>query len=132
MTCSAGPWAGKLVTGDDVNGIFYSVDTNGITTPFDLGVPQPEAYAIIPTNQDYYCTLINSGTILRVPRNYFTNFVGSLLVADEFSYPHMVQWDAAQTNFTVRYVPLPSSPGVLPNPEGATFAPLMLPTIECP
>jgi hypothetical protein len=129
-----GPWAAKIVTGDDIASVLYTVDTNGVTTawPGLWGINQPEAYVVIPTNQDLYCTLYNAQAVVRVAKDYFTNYVGDLLVADEYNYLSILRWDPAQTNVTVRYVPLPATLGSAPNVEGATFAPITLKPLDCP
>ena len=128
-----GPWAGKVLTGDEGNGILYTIDTNGTVIPYDLGIA-PDHFVLIPTNQDLYlCDYGKSpGQILKLSRAFLTNYVGDLLITQEgggSSYPpglFIVKWSG--TNFTSQFI----NGNVVTNGfvqlEDAAFAPLNLPS----
>ncbi|SPE54220.1 hypothetical protein SBV1_1770008 [Verrucomicrobia bacterium] len=135
-----GPWAGRLMTGDEEQHLIYAVATNGVTTPFDLGI-SPEVMLLIPTNQDLYVADYYSSEILKVSRTWFTNFVGDLLIVQSGEYlpgsplptpgPQLfiVSWDAITTNFVTLDIGFPN---VSDNFEGATFAPIDIPSQPLP
>ncbi|TSA41349.1 MAG: hypothetical protein D4R57_00715 [Verrucomicrobiales bacterium] len=134
-----GPWAGKIVTGDEVNfpPLIYAIASNGVvtnydTTTFTSGGILPEDFDIIPANQDLYVCDQARSAVAKLSRNYFTNFVGDLLITDELSSPHsmfIVHWNAATTNFTTVPIPFQYSDGVEGMFEHVTFAPLNLPPL---
>ena len=133
-----GPWAGKIITGDEVNGIIYTVDTNGAAYPYSLGIDQPEDYEIIPANQDLYVCdeSYQGGAIMKLPAAYFTNYVGQLLITREGGSQatpgklFIVGWDSAITNFvltSITYIRPDGTGGLL---EHAAFAPIDIPYIR--
>ena len=140
-----GPWAGKIITGDE-NALpiplIYTIATNGtittnITTSLIPGGIATEDFDIIPANQDLYCvdyrnTNPAASAIARLSKNYFTNYVGDLLIteAGENAPPgnlFVVHWDASTTNFIVHKVPFKRSDGSTGRFEHVTFAPIDLP-----
>jgi hypothetical protein len=133
-----GPWAGKIITGDEANGIIYTVDTNGAVYPYVLGIDLPEDYEIIPANQDLYVCdeSYQGGAIMKLPAVYFTNYVGQLLITkegDNHSIPgklFIVGWDGATGNFvlnSITYIRPDGTAGLL---EHAAFAPIDIPYIK--
>jgi hypothetical protein len=137
-----GPWAGRLLTGDEsardeyerLQPLIYAVDPNGVAESFALGI-EPEDFDIIPPDQDLYCADIyggsaTNGAVLKLSRTLLSNHVGDLLVtqAGEGSNPaklSIVHWDG--TNFVIRNILYPSAyyGGHF---EHVTFAPLDLPS----
>jgi hypothetical protein len=99
-----GPWAGKILTGDEDYGILYTIE--------DL----------------YVCDYYNS-RILKLSRSLFSNYVGDLLITQEGgvgSIPaelFVVNWDG--TNFISREINVSA---YTTESEDATFAPLSLPS----
>ena len=137
-----GPWAGRIITGDENLHVIYAIDTNGVTKTFNLGI-DPEDFDIIPTNQNLYACdhdLPNplggpSGAIVKFPASYFSNHVGDLLITDagEVNPPaklFIVHWDAVHTNFvttSISYIRPSGAPGDF---EHVTFAPVDIPYIS--
>jgi hypothetical protein len=130
-----GPWAGKIVTGDELDQSIFTIDTDGVVTKYFStniifqGI-QPEDFEIIPPNQDLYACDPNFGQIMKLSRAFLANYVGDLLItqAGEFAQGgklFIVHWDG--TGFVVRSIPYIryGSPGHL---EHVTFAPINLPS----
>ncbi|HTQ51007.1 MAG TPA: Ig-like domain-containing protein [Candidatus Acidoferrales bacterium] len=127
-----GPWAGKILTGDEDWGILYTIATNGTITPYDLGIA-PEHYALIPANQDLYVCDFNDVRILKMSHTFLTNYVGDLLITQEGgnngNYPSelfIVNWNG--TNFVTRAINANVITNGVGEFEDATFAPLNLPS----
>lgn len=105
------------------------VTTNDTTTLFADGIPT-EDLDLIPAGQDLYACDYYGNAVVKVSRDYFTNYVGQLLITQEgatMSDParfFAVRWDAATTNFVVRNILNYPSPV-----EHVTFAPVNLPPV---
>jgi hypothetical protein len=131
-----GPWAGKIITGAEsaLDGNFnhqpliHAIDTNGAVRSFMLDI-EPEDFDIIPPNQDLYCVDFDNSAVVKLRRDYFTNYVGGLLITqagefDPVAHPSklfVVQWDNDTTNFVIHSL---TGPGKF---EHVTFAPINLP-----
>jgi hypothetical protein len=133
-----GPWAGKILTGDegflDENSqqrpLIYTVDTNGAVASFALGI-HPEDFDIIPPNQDLYACDPASSQIMKLSRSLLTNYVGDLMITDagEFGGPaklFIVHWDGSE--FEIRAIPYIHTNGFGGQFEHVTFAPINLPS----
>jgi hypothetical protein len=145
-----GPWAGKILTGDEDEDVLYTIDTNGTVTPYDATTIFPtgigsEDFDLIPTNQDLYvCAPAsddpngNQGIIYKLPHAMFNPYVGDLLITqsgdsyfryDGFANPppelFIVHWDATNAVFNARGIPLSVSGMEF---EHVTFAPINLPS----
>ncbi|MCX6884034.1 MAG: hypothetical protein NTX27_03220 [Verrucomicrobia bacterium] len=135
-----GPWAGKILTGDETvsqpywvpHGIIYATDTNGVTTSHALGI-HPEDFDIVPPDQSLYCLNYDGSAskILKLSKSLLTNYVGDLLItqAGESHVEaklYFVHWTG--TNFMTRSISLPTSvfSGQF---EHVTFAPIELPNL---
>jgi len=123
-----GVWAGKVLTGDEYDGVIYAIDTSGTATPYSLGI-YPEDFDLIPPDQDLYCT-DSGGAILKIPRACFADYVGQLLItqAGEHMQPaalYVVRWHGGPV-VSVRS-PYPS--GFSGHFEQVTFAPVSLPPL---
>jgi hypothetical protein len=144
-----GPWAGKIITGDEDEDVLYTIDTNGTVTPYDATTIFPtgigsEDFDLIPTNQDLYtCNPATYdpngvyGTIFKLPHTLLNSYVGDLLITqagdgtfryDGFANPppelFIVHWDATNAVFNARGIPGPTSDLEM---EHVTFAPINLP-----
>jgi hypothetical protein len=123
-----GPWAGKILTGDEDTRTIYAIASDGTTTTNSLGI-DPEDFDLIPDSQDLYCVDVNNHRILRLSNLYFSNHVGKLLITDagEISLQggklFVVQWNGA--SFVTNSIPHPSGDTF----EHVTFAPIALPTL---
>ena len=120
-----GPWAGKILTGDESEGLLYAIDTNGVVTTFNLNIDS-EDFDLIPSNQDFYCCDELNNAVLELPASIFTNHVGDLLITEageEQDTPTLfiVHWDG--TNFIT-----PSVSAYGSEFEHGSFAPINLPT----
>ena len=119
-----GPWAGKIITGDEIAHAIYAVATNGVFTTNYLGI-DPEDFDIIPPNQNLYACDYENNRIVKLPASYLTNYVGDLLItqAGEPFNPRLfvVHWDTTITNFVTRVIPYNS------HFEHVSFAPIDLP-----
>ena len=128
-----GPWAGKVITGDETTRQIYAIAADGAVTSFELGIA-PEDFDIIPPNQDLYCVNYRynePSTVLKLSRQVLANYVGDLVVtqAGEVSggaAVFIVSWNG--TAFAVRRIPLPPATGA--HFEHVTFAPLNLPALN--
>jgi hypothetical protein len=134
-----GPWAGKIITGDEIESILYAIDTNGVVTSFTTsnlwyrGGIRSEDFDIIPTNQDLYICSPTYGNIYKLSRNYFTNYVGDLLITQAGETgPNpglfIVSWDNSITNFVVRSISYDNHYNE--EFEHASFAPIDLPAVS--
>jgi hypothetical protein len=126
-----GPWAGKILTGDEDAGILYTIDTNGTVTPYDLGIA-PDDFNLIPSNQDLYVLDQGNnspGELFKVSKDLFANYVGKLLISQEGinTSPGLfiVSWDG--TNFLSLAIDSQAY-GIYYPQEDTTFAPLNLPS----
>ncbi len=135
-----GPWAGKIITGDEdardenqnPRPLIYTVATNGEVASYAFGI-HPEDFDIVRANQDLYCVDYQgaSSTILKLSRNYLTNFIDDIVVTQAGEPPapgaklFFVHWDS--TNFVVRSLSLPDK--YAGRFEHVTFAPISLPPV---
>src|SRR5205807_474398 len=97
-----GPLAGTILTGDEKDNKLFTIDTNGLVTPYAISA-LVENLNLIPTNQDLYVADAGTagkanGIIWKVSRNSLTNFVGDILVTDEGNVDttpllEIVHWD---------------------------------------
>jgi len=82
-----GPWAGKILTGNESDFRLLTIDTNGVVTPWPFAAPA-ENLNLIPANQDLYAVDAGNagstnGRVWKISRNAFTNYVGDILVTHE-------------------------------------------------
>lgn len=127
-----GPWAGKILTGDEFQGILYTVATNGNVNSYDLGIA-PDDFILIPANQDLYVCDYGKDRIIKLSRTFLTNYVGDLLITQESgnngNYGNelfIVNWGG--TNFVTRAITGSVVTNGIGEFEDAAFAPLNLPS----
>jgi len=111
--------------------VIYAVDINGTATPYPLGI-YPEDFDLIPPDQDLYCTAYEDlgGAILKIPRAYFADYVGQLLITQAGEHMqsaalYIVRWDGGP----VVSVRIPYPTGYSGHFEQVTFAPVSLPPL---
>ncbi|TAK95433.1 MAG: hypothetical protein EPO07_15500 [Verrucomicrobia bacterium] len=135
-TSSWGPWAGKLLTGDESQHKIYAIDADGLVTTYQTtnwvaaGI-DAEDFDFIPANQDLYVCDLTSSQLLKVSQSYFTNYVGDLLITHSgdslftgsAGALFIVHWDSTNSVFTARRIPKDNDEF-----EHATFAPCSLPS----
>jgi len=132
-----GPWAGKLLTGDEFLHVIYAVDTNGVITPYYLGI-DPDTLLLIPEDEDLYCVDFRSAhsLVLKLDRRILADHIGDILVVQAGEEPSptpgpvifIIRW--TEGGFRTWSIPLNDH---FPAPdffEKAAFAPLSLPTIN--
>ena len=127
-----GPWAGRVVTGDEDLALIFAVDVSGVTQSFNLGIAT-EDFDVVPPNQDLYCVLHNdvgASEVLKLSKTLLTSYVGDVLItqAGEGTFTpqlFLVHWTG--TDFAIRSISLPGSFGG--HFEHVTFAPLTLPDL---
>jgi hypothetical protein len=124
-----GPWSGKIITGDEITGTLYLVDTNGTVTSTNIGI-HCESIQIIPPDQSLHlCD--PTGPIFKVSKDYFRNYAGDLLVEDggENGAPFgsgeifIFHWDATSGTYIMYRIKCP----VARQLEHCVFAPIDLP-----
>ncbi len=135
-----GPWAGKIITGDEahqnpitheLDPLIYTISTNGTVDTYETmalvsGGIFPEDFDVIPANQNLYISAFNVNAVMELPSEYFTNYVGDLLITDAGETSHVglyvLHWNGS--NFVTTSIPIPDAVSHI---EGVTFAPLKLP-----
>jgi hypothetical protein len=129
-----GPWSQKIITGDEGSVFLYTVDTNKTVTTNDSttlfpGGIRSESITAIPANQSLYmCD--PTGSITKLSKNYFTNYVGDLLIEDGgenrtgIAKLFIIHWDTASTNFITHRIRYNYGGRTL---EHCSFAPIELP-----
>jgi hypothetical protein len=89
------------------------------TTNIIPGGIRPEDFAVVPADQDLYCTDPNQNRVVRVSRSFFADHVGDLVVVQGFEVHtaalFILHWNAVGFDVTVL-----NYDGWL---EQATFAP---------
>ena len=122
-----GPWAGKILTGNELDLRLFTIDTNGVVIGWPFPAPA-ENLNLIPANQDLYAVDAGmqgstNGRVWKISRNAFTNYVGDILVTHEGNLDGqpkhvIVHWDG--TSFVTTDL---INTNAL-NYEQATFAPV--------
>jgi RHS repeat-associated protein len=111
-----GPWAGKIVVGDEGGPTVHAIDTQGNSTTYQLGVSSLEYFNLIPAGQNLY-GVDQDGTLAAVPSSAFNNTTGQLIATSEFSETWTnIHWNGASFEVT----PLSVQTGTF---ESSTFAP---------
>ncbi len=128
-----GPWAGKIITGDEAAAKIYTIAFNGSittnsTSNLIAGGIAPESFNVVPTNCSLYISDVDNNEVVEIQEAYFRNNVGDLLISEagEDSAPgiFIIHWDSGTSNFLTTQIRLPGS---ILHIEGTTFAPIQLP-----
>jgi hypothetical protein len=131
-----GPWAGRIITGDETTGIIYAIDVNGTVTSFNTTDRNnwaveidSEDFDIIQPNQTLYSCVGNLDKVVELSGNFLSPYAGSLLIGDE---PNtrlvVVSWNNLQGKFITQTITFPDIDFSQGQPECSTFAPINLPT----
>jgi hypothetical protein len=148
-----GPLAGKIVTGSEDGGgtnrnLIRTIDTNGVVGRLDLGIVSLnhanghddglscEHFDLIPPDQDLYLVDEGDNMVLKLPRMWFTNYVGDLLVTQGGQFVgepelYILHWNGS--SFMPHGIPLKYYSRTNINfigmieIEGVTFAPIDVP-----
>ena len=123
-----GPWAGKMVIGGESSGLVYTVDTNGVVTPYNLGLAVPEDVRLIPAPaQNLYCLDVTANQVRKITADNFASFAGDVLLVDEGTRAvvpsvFIVHWDGGR--FVVRQMATGTA-----SLEHVVFAPIDIPAL---
>ena len=129
-----GPWSGKIITGDELSLSLYTIDAGGNVVTNDSNALFPngihsESITTIPPNQSLYlCD--STGGIMKLSKNYFTSYVGDLLIEDGGENGSgnakifIIHWEAASSKFITRRFQYLVGGKTL---ERCVFAPIELP-----
>lgn len=124
-----GPWAGKIVTGNELEHKIFTIAPDGSVASFNLGI-DPEDFDIILPNHDLYACDQSRNSIFKLTHGLLTNYAGDLVITEELSVPSkltLLRWDAVATNFVTRSIPFKHDDGTFGEFEHVTFAPIDLP-----
>ena len=79
-----GPWAGKILTGDENRDGIYAVDATGDVTLFPL-LMRPENIHVIPAGENFFGVDYFGGALYGASASQFKDMVGDILVTEEFT-----------------------------------------------
>jgi len=132
-----GPWAGKILTGSEVNGLIYTVDADGNVASYDLGIKM-EDVDIVPDNQNFFGVDFGGGRLLGAPPAEFAGMVGDILIVQEHEDVvgagaplYHVRWNAETSAFEKTEI----AQGQASHWEHITFSPagiVDIPPVEPP
>lgn len=78
-----GPWAGKILTGAEGQGLFYTIDpTTGAVASYSLGIA-PEDVDIVPPNENFFGVDFGGSELMGAPASEFCNMRGDIVSAQE-------------------------------------------------
>ncbi|MET0625293.1 MAG: VWA domain-containing protein [Pyrinomonadaceae bacterium] len=77
-----GPWAGKVLVGAPEQGTVYSIDLQGNSLPYQLGV-SPEDFRVVPAHENFYGVDADGRKLWGAKAAAFAGMVGDVLVAQK-------------------------------------------------
>jgi hypothetical protein len=78
-----GPWAGKILTGAEGQGRFYTIDPHsGATAFYSLGI-NPEDVDIVPPNENFFGVDFGGSRLMGAPASEFCGMRGDIVAAQE-------------------------------------------------
>jgi hypothetical protein len=78
-----GPWAGKILTGAEGQGLFYTIDpATGAVASYSLGIA-PEDVDIVPPNENFFGVDFGGSELMGAPASEFCNMRGDIVSAQE-------------------------------------------------
>lgn len=95
-----GPWAGRLLTGDENSGLIYAIDPAGAVHVERLGIA-PEDFDLVEAGTNFYGVDFAAQRIVGVPAEAWRDKVGDVVIAQESGQLWDVRWDAAAGAFAV-------------------------------
>jgi len=88
-----GPWAGRILVGDETRDVVWAVDATGDVQVFQLGI-FPENINIVPPNENFFGVDFGSGFVMGASASQFRSMVGDVLISEEFGgRVWHVEWD---------------------------------------
>jgi hypothetical protein len=120
-----GPWAGKILTGAEQQGLYWTIDpTNGAAASFPLGVA-PEDVDLIPANENFFGVNFGGGQLMGANASEFCGMRGDILGTQESpGNLYDIKWNGS--TFVVTLI------ASVPQWEHVTFAPAGLAEIPAP
>jgi RHS repeat-associated protein len=79
-----GPWAGKILTGDENRDGIYAVDDTGEVTLYPL-LMRPENIHLVPPGENFFGVDYFGGTLYGASASQFKSMVGDIIVTEEFT-----------------------------------------------
>lgn len=99
-----GPWAGKIVAGAEQQGEIHTVDVDGNTEKFSIGVA-PEDIEIIPEGENFFGVDFGGRTLWGAPPTAFAGMIGDFLIPQEAGgILWHVRWDAQSDEFQAEQI----------------------------
>jgi RHS repeat-associated protein len=77
-----GPWAGRIVAGNETQGRVFAINAQGHVTSFNLGI-RPEDIELIPANQNFFGLDAEGDTLWGAEAAGFQKMVGDFVIAQE-------------------------------------------------
>lgn len=118
-----GPWAGKVLTGATEQGVVYAIDSQGVTTTYNVGI-NPEDIIVIPAHENFYGVDPAGQKIWGAEANAFAGMIGDVLIAQEapgtLSRVHWngVEFEISQIAAVTQWKQITFSPaGIAPIPS---------------
>jgi hypothetical protein len=91
-----GPWAGKILTGAENEGLFWTIDpSTGATVSYNIGV-NPEDVDIVPPNENFFGVDFGDSVLMGAPASEFCNIRGDVVAAQESGPLWDVHWNGTQ------------------------------------
>ena len=88
-----GPWAGRILIGDEATDAVWAVDATGDVQVVHIGL-FPENINIVPANENFFGVDFGSGFVMGASASQFRGMVGDVLISEEFGGRVWdVQWD---------------------------------------
>jgi RHS repeat-associated protein len=110
-----GPWAGRIVAGNETQGRIFAIDAQGNAASYNLGI-RPEDIEIVPANQNFFGIDPTGDTLWGAEAAGFSRMVGDFVIAQESpGLLFRVRWNG--TAFEKEQI------AQVPNWEHVTFAP---------
>jgi hypothetical protein len=126
-----GPWAGRILTGDENTHFIYDVGTDGSWGRVALGM-NPEDFDFIRPEENLYMCDPDRNAILKLTASFDSFYTGALLITqagelNDGAALFVVYLDPASQKFIVRSIPYLPPSGIGGHFEHLTFAPINLP-----
>ena len=97
-----GPWSGKILIGAEEQTRFWTVDEDGNTQSWDLGI-RPESIQVVEEGQNLYAVSYMESIIYGAGPDVFSECVGDLLITQESpGLMYLLKWDG--TRFVTKLI----------------------------
>lgn len=120
-----GPWAGKILTGSEKNGLIYAIDPEGDVTSWRLGINE-EDVDVVPARENFYGIDFSAGIVYGALAADFADKQGGLVFAQESGVLFFVRWQPEDQVFGVARI------ATVSHWEHVTFSPAGIVEIPTP